>query len=85
MGGNKDIWFPAKKYGVGWGLPITWQGWAIFLLYLFLLFAGGAAFSISTFMITAFAIYVFVLTGLLFYVCWKKGEKIGFRWGKKGK
>jgi hypothetical protein len=22
-------WFPAKRYGWGWGLPVTWQGWAV--------------------------------------------------------
>ena len=20
-------WFPAKRYGWGWGFPITWEGW----------------------------------------------------------
>jgi hypothetical protein len=20
-------WFPAKRYGWGWGIPSTWQGW----------------------------------------------------------
>lgn len=32
-----DYWFPAKKFGFGWGLPHTWQGWvsvAVFLLCL---------------------------------------------------
>jgi len=33
---NKDTWFPAMKYGVGWGLPITWQGWAVFSSYIVL-------------------------------------------------
>lgn len=80
MSGKKRIWFPAKKYGVGWGLPISWQGWTVYLL---LLLVGVAALAITPFMIPAFAIYVLVLTGLLFYICWKKGEKIDFRWGKK--
>ena len=22
-------WFPAKRYGWGWGPPATWQGWAV--------------------------------------------------------
>lgn len=29
--GTKDIWFPAKKFGYGWGLPLKWQGWVAFL------------------------------------------------------
>lgn len=85
MSENRDIWFPAKTYGVGWGLPITWQGWAVILLYLLLLIFGGAALSISPFMVPAFVIYVLVLTGLLFYICYKKGATIDFRWGKKEK
>ena len=28
-------WFRAKRYGWGWGLPITWQGWAFFISWLF--------------------------------------------------
>ena len=27
----KTIWFPAKTYGYGWGLPKVWQGWAVLL------------------------------------------------------
>ena len=26
-------WFAAKRYGVGAGLPISWQGWLVLLLY----------------------------------------------------
>lgn len=41
---NKDhLWFPAMKYGVGWGLPVTCQGWAVFLTYMLLLIAGSGA------------------------------------------
>ena len=28
---SPPYWFPAKSYGFGWGLPITWQGWLVFL------------------------------------------------------
>ena len=31
---KKMYWFPAKKYGFGWGLPTVWQGWATLLLFL---------------------------------------------------
>ena len=27
-------WFAAKRYGLGAGLPIAWQGWAVTLAYL---------------------------------------------------
>ena len=38
---SPSYWFPAKTYGWGWGLPITWQGWLVFLAAL-ALFACGA-------------------------------------------
>ena len=37
---EKDIWFPAKKYGFGWGLPVRWQGWIVLLIYTMLIAAG---------------------------------------------
>ena len=30
---EKEYWFPAKKYGWGWGLPSTWQGWVVYCVY----------------------------------------------------
>jgi hypothetical protein len=29
-------WFKAKRYGYGWGLPGSWQGWAFFVPWLIL-------------------------------------------------
>ncbi|HET7709697.1 MAG TPA: hypothetical protein VFK50_09225 [Sphingomicrobium sp.] len=26
-------WFAAKRYGIGAGLPVSWQGWAVLLVY----------------------------------------------------
>jgi hypothetical protein len=80
---DKKFWFPAMKYGVGWGFPVTWQGWAVLLAYIALLFLGGLFIQMFPFLIIAFVIYVFILSGLLLYICWKKGEKPEIRWGKK--
>jgi hypothetical protein len=33
-------WFPAKRYGWGWGLPMTWQGWLVLAAFLALVVAG---------------------------------------------
>jgi hypothetical protein len=27
-------WFPAKRYGWGWGMPCAWQGWLVLVGYL---------------------------------------------------
>ncbi|WP_155320770.1 hypothetical protein [Desulfosarcina ovata] len=80
---DKDIWFPAMKYGVGWGLPVTWQGWIVFLIYIVLVIIGALFITRSPWLVILFIIYVFVLTGILLFICWKKGEKPELRWGKK--
>lgn len=30
MAAKKNYWFKTKSHGWGWGLPLTWQGWASF-------------------------------------------------------
>jgi hypothetical protein len=55
---DKKFWFPAMKYGVGWGFPVTWQGWAVLLAYIALLFLGGLFIQMSPFLIIPFVIYV---------------------------
>jgi hypothetical protein len=82
---NKDIWFPARKYGVGWGFPITWQGWVVFGSYIALVIVGIIFLAISgnPILLIPFMIYIFLLSGVLIFICFKKGEKIDFRWGNK--
>ena len=82
MGGSgKDIWFPAKTYGWGWGLPVKWQGWAVILVYLLMLCAG-IFYLLPTFGEPVFLAYIVFLTVVLALVCWAKGEKPKWRWGK---
>jgi hypothetical protein len=39
-----EYWFPAKRYGWGWGLPTAWQGWLVFVGYILLLVVGASCF-----------------------------------------
>ncbi len=39
MENEKNIWFPAKRYGWGWGFPCAWQGWAVLCIYMALTIA----------------------------------------------
>lgn len=83
-GSEKEVWFPAKTYGWGWGLPITWQGWVVLIAYFTMLFGGGyIAKTTSDLPGTAFVLYVIGLTVVLIGICWLKGEKPGWRWGRK--
>ncbi|WDN19376.1 hypothetical protein LL924_00060 [Xanthomonas oryzae] len=34
MSRSKQYWFPARRNGVGWGMPQTWQGFVSLLVYL---------------------------------------------------
>ena len=75
-----EYWFPAKRYGWGWGLPSTWQGWAVMAAFFILLMVGIVTFPPSRSPI-AFVGCVAILTMALTAVCWWKGEPPRWRWG----
>ena len=77
---SKVFWFPAKKYGWGWGLPITWQGWVVLLVFLVLLVTGAMVFSPAKER-TMFILYTAAISAVLVGVCYAKGEPPGWRWG----
>ena len=77
---ERDYWFPAKRYGWGWGFPITWQGWLVFAAWFTLLLAGIKLFPPRQ-SLAAFLLYVIVLGAVLIAVCWLKGEPPRWRWG----
>ncbi|UGY12139.1 hypothetical protein [Bradyrhizobium septentrionale] len=74
-----NYWFPAKRYGWGWGPPNCWQGWAIVVGFVALLAVGAA--TIQRHSHVGFVAYVVVLSVLLTGVCWWKGEPPRWRWG----
>jgi len=75
-------WFPAKSYGFGWGLPITWQGWLVFLGALALFACGAFLFPPQT-MFVGYVLYEVAVLALLIFICQRKGEPTRWRWGKK--
>jgi hypothetical protein len=81
---DSRYWFPAKRYGWGWGLPSTWQGWVVMAAY-FALLAGGWFLFFLLFppmhAMTGFIVYVVVLTIVLTVICWRTGEPPRWRWG----
>ena len=83
MGALKSkIWFPAKTYGLGWGPPICWQGWVVLIAYSGLLTGGAFLFFPLSKDVPVFVLYALGLTLILILVCWLKGEKLDWRWGK---
>lgn len=76
---KKELWFRRKIYGLGW-FPITWQGWAVVLG-----FAG--IITINAFLLGKsneflLIIETFILAMILIFICYKKGEKLKWKWGK---
>ena len=79
---EQKYWFPAKRYGWGWGLPSAWQGWVVLAIFSGLLFAGAVALLPSQGP-TAFVIYSAVLCVFLVGICWMKGERPHWHWSEK--
>lgn len=82
MSSEPTYWFAAKRYGWGWGLPLTWQGWAVLAAFVALLSVGFLVFPPEDRMVP-FLVYDGILCGLLITVCWLKGEPPRWRWGGK--
>jgi hypothetical protein len=77
---EKQYWFPAKRYGWGWGLPSTWQGWVVLVGFLVLLALGSVLFPPDEQMGWYLAYVAIVSVGLV-VVAWRKGEPPRWRWG----
>jgi len=79
---KQPYWFPAKRYGWGWGVPTCWQGWAVIAVYAVLLVTAVVSIhpAQKPFL---FAAAVFGLSLVLVAVCWVKGEPPRWRWGGK--
>jgi hypothetical protein len=81
MSRSDGYWFRAKRFGWGWGLPLTWQGWLVLAVYVALLVLGALLFEPHQHPF-GFAILVILATAALSVVCWLKGEPPRWRWGK---
>jgi len=78
---KSDYWFPAKRYGWGWGLPVKWQGWLVLFAFIAALVTGGVRFPPAQ-DTPAFVAVVLLATLAFGVVCWWKGEPPRWRWGE---
>ena len=76
----RKIWFPAKRFGWGWGLPIHWKGWVVLLVFMGALIHTSIKFNPATHPETFFVRTAAIALGLIL-ICWLKGEKPRWRWG----
>lgn len=76
---NKKIWFRRKLYGWGW-TPVTWQGWVVILVW-------AIFFTFAMIMMDhewlKNTLFIFLSTFFLIYICYKKGEKPRWQWGRR--
>jgi drug/metabolite transporter (DMT)-like permease len=81
MNDRPDFWFPAKRYGWGWGLPVRWQGWLVFAVYAALLY-GGIYYFKGQRNVAGLMLFVLALTAALVVIMVIKGERpLRWRWG----
>lgn len=79
----KGYWFKRKVYGWGW-VPVTWQGWAVTLLYLVIIIA--MAFTIDeqsppNEVMFTFILPLVLLTFSLIAIAYRTGESPRWQWG----
>lgn len=81
---EKKLWFKAKRYGYGW-YPVSCEGWTVTVLCIYAILKGtwylGPTWSLKTDLFYIFT-RVFIPVICLLVICYAKGEKPRWRWGK---
>ena len=77
---KNKAWFPAKRYGIGWGFPNCWQGRVVVAAWVLLLVVGTILLRPDHHPV-AYVVYNSVVTALLLVVIIAKGERMRWRWG----
>jgi hypothetical protein len=82
---QRRLWFKAKTHGWGW-TPATWEGWLATSVYA-AAFGIWIAYWVRAAEATADKPYLgflplLILTGGFVLLCWTKGEKPRWSWGR---
>jgi hypothetical protein len=77
----KGYWFKRKLYGWGW-IPVRWQGWLVILTWIILLTISVALIQENDHEIGKNFAMIVIFTLVLLFICYKKGEKPKWSWGK---
>jgi hypothetical protein len=76
-------WFPAKRWGWGWGPPCAWQGWLVLIVWVAVL-AGGLI-VLRHDGLGRHLVWVLVMSLVLTFICYLKGEPPRWRWGDRSR
>ena len=74
---EEDYWWAPKRYGIGTGLPLAWQAWAVAAAYSLTVIAG--VYLLLPLSRLAFVGLVLSCTAALLVVCARK-TRGGWRW-----
>ena len=83
---NKRLWFKRKTYGYGW-TPSSLEGWLVTLGYVLVIVydfrrIDAISHSASDTLLPFFIDFI-IATSIFVFICYKKGEKPKWQWGKK--
>lgn len=78
---KNKLWFKRKTYGYGW-TPVTWKGWLFTVVWIIALYFTLARIDYGW---LKNLLILIIMIGILFFVCYKKGEKPRWQWGKENK
>lgn len=73
-------WFPAKRYGWGWGPPCRWQGWVVLGIWFGVVLAAAPRIALRQ-GAAAVVGFVTLMSLVLMGICWLTGEPPRWRWG----
>lgn len=83
---NKKIWFKRKEYGWGW-TPSSWEGWLVLVVYALVIVREVVSIEkVAESEVPPpirLIVPVVVSTLILIGVCYWKGEKPRWQWGRK--
>jgi hypothetical protein len=83
---TKKYWFRRKSYGWGWGLPLTWQGWVVLLIFLAILVVNFKNIDriqdSSSDTLINFAPRFIIFSLIFIGICYWKGEPPKWSWGR---
>jgi hypothetical protein len=75
----EGYWFKKKLYGWGW-TPVKWQGWVTLLVWSAFFIFG--VINLDREWLKSL-VFIIIITTILIFICYKKGEKPDWQWGPK--
>jgi hypothetical protein len=78
---DERYWFRAKRYGWGWGPPVTWQGWIVMIVW-FIVIVGAIPLIDPRLHPIGLGVFVTAMIIVLLAICLSKGEPPRWRWGE---